>query len=611
MLRSNSGLIVDMDSIKVEDIAKNNFNIVEDVKNAQELLNNYYDVTSEKIKADFEDDTWLFRDLLTNDKIIFDFQRINSVINFNSLVVKEILIKVVKCWIVAQLSEKSLKVSRKKYLHILSAIFITNGFELSYSNRLIELTQQNCSHSVDERKMYERIEMTDNQLFDYIVSIVDFLKFYAPDKYISLIGALEEIKGKTLFKSNYRTLPSFKDILKFKMYLEDWFEYSMKKEDDSELIRFYPLVLWWKLTSIIPMRPTEFCQIKKDALEVSGDNYFITFPRFKEHRKGESRIKITYDTLPIPKELYESFQHYVVLTERFEETDYLINIHAVANDSVINSSIFNLRYLTNMIGKFYKEIIFKRYRVNILSIKGSYKALWKFNDDSLITSQAKDSIQSMILAGDLRHIAIINMMMQGYDKVEIQRLSGHFLEETQYTYFNHMENWMDGEIQKIEREFRNLNPSMYLDDEKVTTVHPSVSDFFDKRHKLAYIQGENDISKYQTYIQLNIGYCKDETMPCPTFNWRHSGCYFCENWTISSQELMKKRDIIINDLNIIYEELRGKINFIQYLFSTNLDDSGLVDANVKKDLISTTNEIHLGMKQVVKLKVLLGVVDYE
>ncbi|PDZ86105.1 hypothetical protein [Bacillus toyonensis] len=611
MLRSNSGLIVDIDSIKVEDIAKNNFNIVEDVKNARELLNNYYDVTSEKIKADFEDDNWSFRDLLTSDKITFDFQKINSVINFNNLIAKDTLIKAVKCWVVAQLSEKSLRVTRNKYLAILSAMIITNGFELSYSNRLIELTKQNCSHSVDERKMYKVIEMNDEKLFHYIGSIVDFLKFYAPDKYISLIGALEEIKGKTLFKSNYRTLPSFKDTLKFKMYLEDWFEYSMKKEDDSELIRFYPLVLWWRLTSIIPMRPTEFCRIKRDALEVKGDNYFITFPRFKEHRKGENRKKIPYDTLPVPKELYESFRHYVVLTERFEETDYLINIHAVANDNVINHSSFNLRCLSNMIGKFYKEIIFKRYKVNIFSIKGTYKALLRCNDDSLITSQAKDSIQSMILAGDLRHIAIINMMMQGYDKVEIQRLSGHFLEETQYTYFNHMGNWMDGEIQKIEREFRNLNPSMYLDDEKLAIVHPSVSDFFDKRHKLAYIQGENDISKYQDYIQLNIGYCKDETMPCPTFNWRHSGCYFCKNWTISSQELMEKKDIIIKDLNIIYEELREKINFIQYLFSTNLDDSGQVDANVKKDLISTTNEMHLGIKQLVKLKVLLGVVDYE
>ncbi|WP_369900018.1 hypothetical protein [Bacillus manliponensis] len=611
MLKSNIGLMVDIGNIKVEDIAKNNFDIVEGVIKAQELLNNYYDVTSRKIKADFEDNMWLFKDLFTGSRITFDFRKINSIINFNSPVVKETLIKVVKCWIVTQLSEKSLGVSRKKYSHILSAIFITNGFELSYSNRLIELTKQHCSHSFDERKMYKTIEMKDNQLFDYIVSIVDFLKFYAPDKYISLIGDLEEIKGKTLFKSNYRTLPSFKDTLKFKMYLEDWFEYSMKKEDNSELIKFYPLVLWWKLTSIIPMRPSEFCQIKRDALGVIGDNYSITFPRFKEHRKGENREKITYDTLPIPKELYEFFQHYVALTEGFEETDYLINIHAIANANIINNLNFNLRSLSKMIGNFYKEIIFKRYKVNILSIKGTYRTLGNFKVDSLTTSQAKDSIQSMILAGDLRHIAIINMMMQGYDKVEIQRLSGHFLEETQYTYFNHMENWMDGEMQKIEREFRNLNPSMYLDDEKVTIVHPSVNDFFDKRHKLAYIEGENDISKYQDYIQLNIGYCKDETMPCPTFNWRHSGCYFCRNWTISSQELVEKKDTVINDLNIIYEELREKINFIQYLFNTDLDDSGQVDVNVKKDLISTTNEIHFGIKQVVKLKVLLGVVDYE
>ncbi|MGA4497888.1 hypothetical protein ACPC0Q_19440 [Bacillus bombysepticus] len=610
-MRSNNGLVFDIGNIKMEDIAKNNFNIVEDVKIAQELLNKYYDVTSEKIKADFEDDIWVFKDLLRGDQVTFNFQKIDFAINFNSTVVKGKLKKVVKCWLVAQLSEKSLKVSRKKYYNIVSALFITNGFELSYSNRLIELTQQNCSHSVVEGKMYKVIEMTDQALYEYIVSIVDFLRYYSADKYMFLIRALEEIKGKTILKKHVRTLPSFNDTLKFKMYLEEWFEYALKEEDDSELIRFYPLVLWWKLTTIIPMRPTEFCQIKRDALEIRGDNYFITFPRFKEHRKGDNRWKIPYDTLPVSEKLYEYFEHYIVLTEKFEETDYLINVHAIADNNVINNSSFNLRCLSNMIGKFYKEIIFKRYKVNVFSIKGTYKNLLGFKDDSLKTSQAKDSIQSMILAGDLRHIAIINMMMQGYDKVEIQRLSGHFAEETQYSYFDHMENWMDGEMQKIEREFRNLNPSMYLDDERLTILHPGISEFFEKQHKLAYIQGGNDTSKYQEYIQLNIGCCKDKTMPCPTFNWRHSGCYFCENWTISSQELMEKKDIIINDLNIIYEELREKINFIQYLFSKNIDNSEQIETNLKKDLISTTSEIHLGIKQVAKLKVMLGVVDYE
>lgn len=47
-------------------------------------------------------------------------------------------------------------------------------------------------------------------------------------------------------------------------------------------------------------------------------------------------------------------------------------------------------------------------------------------------------------------------------------------------------------------------------------------------------------------------------------------------------KISEKKDTVINDLNIIYEELREKINFIQYLFNTDLDDSGQVDVNVKK-----------------------------
>ncbi len=73
----------------------------------------------------------------------------------------------------------------------------------------------------------------------------------------------------------------------------------------------------------------------------------------------------------------------------------------------------------------------------------------------------------------------------------------------------------------------------------------------------------------------------------------------------------EKRNLIASDLNLFYEETRGKVKFIQSLFKLKLDNFENVRNHTKQDLSSASKEIQLDIKRIAKLKSMLGVLDDE
>lgn len=608
-------LSVDKNRISVQDIIKGHSNLDEMLKKARHKLENYQEFLSRKIDVNFEENLWKFEDLSTYSFRNFNFQIIKEAILFNANIDKESFIKVVKCWLIEELDKKSLNTCIARFAFLVSTIYATNGFNHVHSQKLLELIKQKCYYTISPSKTLEISEATDTTTLQNISVIISFLEFYNCEDYAYLINSLKDLILKFKNTNTYRTLPEFKDVLKVKIFLDEWFETTLKENDQTELLKFFPLVLWWRLTTLIPLRPIEFCKIKRDCLVEQNGKYFITFPRFKYHRKGEHRTKITYDTLPIPSDIFNLFKYYISLIDSDKQLEYLLDYDVYSKYTVKKTkyrkrkSYFEVRSLHVMLVRFYIDIVYSKYKVSILNIKDSYKHFMHKNN--LLHEAPKDVINSMLLVGDLRHIAIINMMMQGYDKVEIQRLAGHITESTQFSYYNHMDNWMDIEIHKIERQFRLLKPlDSFSYGNKLININADTREFISNQYKRQYIN-KNSKESYEDFLKLSIGYCKDKTMPCPTFNWKHSGCYFCEYWTISPEELNEKEEIIIDDLNLINQDLREKVNFIRVLQKKQLDELGNVNISIKMDLTSTASELQLGLKNIARLKQMLGVGDHE
>ncbi|WP_241139009.1 hypothetical protein [Bacillus mycoides] len=614
--RNLGSLTLDFSSINLEDIRSARFDAIKNIEEAKRLLEGYDDNRVKKVRVNFKDNEWIFTEEFTRSDAVFNYKKIQDSLRFSGSKNKEELLIAAKCWIAKKLNENSITVTRAKHSNLAAAFLSTKG--LRDTSELLVMIQESNLIRRSPKNQYKVQKVSNNVMYKFIIDLIDFLEFYNRDKFACFINDLGEYKAKIKLEKSYRELPSFKDILTIKQCLDSWYK-EAEQNKSEELLKYFPLVLWWNLTTIIPMRIIEFCHIKRNCFSLKDGNHFITFPRMKYDRIGTHRTDIEYDTLPIPKELYDLFQGYLILSEQYGLSNYLIsnNVyrHYFSHDKKTydEDSLFNYNDFNNTIASFFKKIIHEKYNINIISINKHYRTIYSTGSkEAFISDSAVGSIDTMINLGDLRHIAIINMMMQGYDKVEIQRLAGHITEDIQYSYFNHMENWMDIEIQKMEKEFNHYKPiNATFNESEISFSHPNVQDFFENQNKKNYINKNISEKEQEDYLKLDLGFCMDKTMPCPSFNWKHRGCYFCENWSISNQEIEEKRNLIASDLNLLYEETRGKIKFIQSLFKLKLDHSENISNNKKQDLSSASKEIQLDIKRIAKLKSMLGVLDDE
>lgn len=294
--------VKDIDETKLN---RNNFDEKYDVLKAIKKLECYDDIMAKKIKANFDEPEWVFIGKVDYIKFKFDFGMVYDNLRFTNANNndKQLLLLAFKSWIAIQLSEKGLGTVQGEFNDLYSAIYATSGFSDKLLDSFTKQLDSNNVYRVNSKGEF-MISSIDNYSFNrYIKNIIIFLKYFNQGKYSDYILKLEEIRHKIKIEYNNRKIPSSCDVMKFKMYIEDWFikiSNDKNKASIDELIRFYPVYLWWIITSIIPMRPSEFCLIKRNCISTHNNKYYITFPRIKLHRKGENRINMKYDTLPIP-----------------------------------------------------------------------------------------------------------------------------------------------------------------------------------------------------------------------------------------------------------------------------------------------------------------------
>src|SRR5699024_1589232 len=119
---------------------------------------------------------------------------------------------------------------------------------------------------------------------------------------------------------------SSQDILKFSLVIEDYFQPGMAEQ---EYFKFYPVYLWWKLTTIIPLRISEFCSIDRSGLNHREGDYFIKLPRKKQNNR---RVQV-HDEIYIPNSLANNIVEYVNRTNQFGDSKTLISYKSIPNQT--------------------------------------------------------------------------------------------------------------------------------------------------------------------------------------------------------------------------------------------------------------------------------------
>ncbi|MEG2867899.1 MAG: tyrosine-type recombinase/integrase, partial [Terrisporobacter sp.] len=280
--------------------------------------------------------------------------------------------------------------------------------------------------SVEKFKEYEEMFIKSSKRIKedivlYHNMFSEYYEQYLPSIYLNLF------KIKFRGKHNARTLPNYDSVLKFEYILNDYFEnvsYELRK-------RFFPLFLWWKVTTIIPLRPEEFLDIKSSCLSMYNERYFITIPRKK--KKGKmAKIPIT-DTLQINKDTYDLINEYLDMQTEEEKGEYLFSYlayHSFLPESHKKQAVSRRNRIDKMDNEQLRELIDDFY---LEVIEESYKYV---------------GLERLKL-GDTRHFAFCNMRLQGFNALSIARIGGHDNLSSQVHYHSHSDYFAQAKVKVL------------------------------------------------------------------------------------------------------------------------------------------------------------------
>lgn len=574
-------LKTELPQISVHDIVLDDFNDEGfDLEYSIEQAQLHLDEVNKKplSNCDLESEVWEIEDSLAQSRQIIDFNEIKNAIQFyDAIPNKEEFVLVLKCWTAALTSNISAPHVREYLKVVTTFITVSNGLNPS---------------SIKVVEKYLKHECNDIQRYITANAALNFLDYYEQadpnSSYTSFLAELKDDINLDDVIGDIRKLPPSSDVLAFSWVLEDFWQNV--KVGSSEYFKYFPIYLWWLLTNLIPLRPSEFCHIERNCLLKEGNNHYIRLPRKKQ--KTWKRIQII-DKILIPQELYTLIEDYKSETEKFGHTVTLIHypsIPSLPSKQKLNPYIFTRANLKHLIEAFYDNIVFQQYGYSFEQVKK--KDIEKVSIPDEV--DLKHTITQRIKPGDTRHFAFLNLMRQGYHPVEIARLGGHATLNAQYHYHQHTEYWVDTEILQLMLKF--TMQQSFTNERQDSTVNLFVDYEFKKR--CIFRPANSDVK-----IPVEIGYCTD-----PYQNCRVEDCLLCDSWRITPEEFREKSSEIEKKMQESDSEVNRLINVLKNLHRLALQqssrDEDFSEQNpiFNKDLIMTRNELNNALQKFVKYR---------
>ena len=421
----------DFDSVNIEDLKS-------EIESNLEELNVLKKVNNKGIKSDglFEDNIWAIESNLHHVYKYIDFRELEPLI-FKGLSKQEIT--VIKCWIGSLIIDKpSITGSSltKKLKSIITIIKETNNFYYDKDNGEDESM---VSSVIDS------LELSDKAQSDFLYDVLEYLNFIEPlslsDMDYRISKYQLEIRNlKKKYKVEYvpRKLPTSKDIILFSEHLEYFFEHNT----DLDLkIVYFPILIWWKLTNVIPMRISELCRnLSRDCLLEENDITYLKVRRVKNPDNNERTGLPILDKIAISEDIADIIREYISLTNDMGDSFTLFSYRAMLySKDKLHLKNYNYMYLTQT----------KKYNQDYFSASIFASLLDSFYEDVIKRRLKCESIETKINPNDTRHFAFFSLLMQGVDPVEIALLGGHSNLRTQENYQHEISYYIDSELYKL------------------------------------------------------------------------------------------------------------------------------------------------------------------
>lgn len=526
------------------------------------LVPNYH---QNGLKGCFDDNVWILENEIDKTYYIINFTILEKVKSFN---LKNEYIRRIKLFLSYLLLEEDLSNNtiHRTYSHLLKFLELSNFFNEEYIYSIQQLIMEEINSN-------EPSYSFSHTTFKYLNFLIEKLRIQ-DSNLILYRNSLNNVNKNINTKSKSRTLPSSKDIMFFHYYINKFFS---DNKIDSELRLYYkPIHIWWKLTNVIPMRPSELCvKLERNCIFESDEKYFIRINRIKENNSNNFPV---LKELHINEEIAKLILEYINKTEMFGNTATLFSYNATiglrkilqqkgyhfsSNPPKINPDYFTRNIFDTLLKSFYHKVI-----------KGIY---------------GDTSYNSKIKPGDTRHFAFFSLLMQGISPIEISLLGGHSTLEAQINYQNCLEYYIGTELHDFLTEKRKSKKNK----------------FYDKLNEIIISLPDKCPKSVNERKSLEIGYCLCD-FTIDTCDNIDEFCCFCSKWWGEPTKLTynKLKDKIEKEINNTQNNTFLKLTSLEELLSRkfiykhpNMDQY----VNIK----STINEIRYSCNKIIGLKMSL------
>lgn len=332
-------------------------------------------------------------------------------------------------------------------------------------------------------------ESTDSTICRISSIVPSFLSYYPIDNIDDYEYALD---GLSWDIAGTRKLPNYKSILTFDHIIN---EIILKNNVEKETLKYYPLFLWWKITSIIPMRPSEFLELEFNCCwKDENGRYWIKIPRNKVKQNSSISQIEKADVLETTQDIYDFISHYKSLLKPDLCSSYLISWKAYNQFTSIPSTSFILK----------KNPEIMRLGSICLLFEDFYKT--QIADDNIIP----------LKPGDSRHLAFCNMILQGFNPIAIARMGGHTHLISQTHYYEHLDTYAESYIFTMSDKLRIIN---HLKTKNASGKYEAI-----KRSRLL---GTYTASEIDSFLEIEKGYCTIKQMGCEEFSNCVVNCWSC------------------------------------------------------------------------------------
>jgi len=484
----------------------------------------------------FDDSHWVIVDFIGNRRnLYYDLKKYPN------------LNKALKCFILINISSDfTIGYIASLQSKLRNVIIVTEGFKKDKVEELEEYVQ---------KASYTNRFKT----FVYTNNFLEFIEHQNRNEYNTKIS-FQEIYNKN------RELPNYETILDFHYSMKEFEERSNSYEKE----KFYPVILWWKITSLIPMRPKEFCLLKYHCTFKKNNEYFLKIPRTKIKAKSNSELDVE-NTIRINKEIYESIEEYK---------------HSIPSN-LIGEYLFSyqiqMRFFTTRKNSARRVDVLPPDRLHFLLSK-YYKDVMGWDKNDFVKIKKNDRVvRNYVTPGDTRHFSICNLMLQGINPLSIAKMAGHVRLATQRNYWGHLEYFVESFVyiltskNRVNRLEKDLSKGIFS--------------FMDKMDESKIFSPED----FEYLQKVEYGFCKNDKFPenCP------GECRYCDFYFFYPKDYEEGIKWLQDDSDLLEQQLTTELLSLLKLyknmkFNLKTESYSIID---QENALSKANLLNRLIKQ--------------